>query len=54
MPASGQALHSTNDCFTSFPMTAMGGRFNRSMQHTNHRIGGRSVANETATKDLLL
>jgi hypothetical protein len=35
-------------------LTAMGGGFNRSMQHTNHRIGGRSVANETATKDLLL
>ena len=24
------------------------------MQHTNHRLGGRSVADEAATKNLLL
>jgi hypothetical protein len=35
-------------------LTASGGGFNRSMQHTNHRVGARSVADETATKNLLL
>jgi hypothetical protein len=34
-------------------MTALDDGFNRSMQHTNHRIGGRSVADEAATKNLL-
>ena len=34
-------------------LTASGGGFNRSMQHTNHRIGGRSVTNEAATQNLL-
>jgi hypothetical protein len=34
-------------------MTALGGGFNRSMQHTNHRENGRSVADEATTKDLL-
>ncbi|CUB01753.1 hypothetical protein Ga0061062_11830 [Comamonas thiooxydans] len=33
--------------------TALHGGFNRSLQHTNHRIGGRSVANEAATQNLL-
>jgi hypothetical protein len=32
---------------------AMQGGFNRSVQHTNHRLGGRSVADEAATTDLL-
>ena len=34
-------------------MTEMQGGFNRSMQHTNHRENGRSVADEATTKDLL-
>jgi hypothetical protein len=38
----------------SWTMTSFGGGFNRSMQHTNHRIDGRSVADEAATQDLLL
>jgi hypothetical protein len=38
----------------SSQVTALQGGFNRSMQHTNHRLSGRSVADETATKDLLL
>lgn len=32
---------------------ALAGGFNRSMQHTNHRENGRSVADEATTKDLL-
>ena len=35
------------------PSSAYGGGFNRSMEHTNHRVGGRSVADEAATTDLL-
>lgn len=34
-------------------LTASHGGFNRSLKHTNHRIGGRSVANEAATQNLL-
>ena len=34
-------------------MTGLAGGFNRSMQHTNHRVGGRSVANEATATDLL-
>ena len=34
-------------------MPALDGGFNRSMQHTNYRESGRSVADEATTKDLL-
>ena len=33
--------------------SAMGGGFNRSMQHTNHRVGRRSVADEATATNLL-
>jgi hypothetical protein len=32
---------------------ALEGGFKGSMQHTDHRAGGRSVSNEAASKDLL-
>jgi hypothetical protein len=41
-------------CCGAIAGTMEGGGFNRSMQHTNHRLGGRSVANEETTTDLLL
>jgi hypothetical protein len=34
-------------------MATPSGGFNRSMQHTNNRINGRSVADEAAATDLL-
>ncbi len=34
-------------------LAGFGGGFNRAMQHTNHRVGGRSVADEATTTDLL-
>ena len=36
-----------------WPTAANGGSFNWSLQHTNHRIGDSSVANEAATQNLL-
>jgi hypothetical protein len=38
----------------SIDVAATAGGFNGSMQHTNHRVGGRSVSDETAATDLLL
>src|SRR4029453_19015869 len=41
-------------CGRLAPVTAQGGGFNWSMQHTRRHCGGRSVADEAKTADLLL
>jgi hypothetical protein len=46
-------LLKSTDRYRKIHMSALQGGFNWSMQHTNHRVGGRSVANEAATTDLL-
>jgi hypothetical protein len=38
---------------TTGTWSALQDGFNRSLQHINYRIGGRSVANEAATQNLL-